>query len=483
MNKINIFVASGNEFIEERKQIIHVLDKLEEIFPHLHLKAKEWEIALPSGSYEGKTIQDEIDPLLEKSAVVLVLFHSKLGKFTVHEYQLACKNNKKVFLYFKTGFSPKNNKELRLYRKVLFFKMKVEKENKVNFKEYDSLERFETLLKDDLALYLAQEYGRKEDSEEKIPAESVHRMILRGSRAYYEGLRGENGRFRMLHIEDLILSRPDTKEKWVPQPVSSDGDDAEYGQEETVITLLTRWWQGPCQHAIIVGDGGMGKTVSLVRLWETLLIKNFLEVQGAIFQLKPLAAEGNNDGLVPVFIALNEFNQVKEEKRQGFILNYIRENYCDSPTTVEEIWDALKLPVQEGVFKPRFVLLLDGFNEIIVGKKELLLEIKRIMEQCPGVRMVLTSRFDMRGQYQWGNWDLVRLMKLEKEQVESYLQEKKLGLPGQERFLQLIRNPMMLTLLRPPARFKTRTANPLIAVLKSGWRAWASCCGISWKRK
>jgi hypothetical protein len=185
------------------------------------------------------------------------------------------------------------------------------------------------------------------------PVEFFFRQLFDGSRVYYEGLRGEYGRFRMLHIEDMILSRTESREEWVPQPVSSELDA--YGKEETVITLLTRWWQGPCKHAVIVGDGGMGKTVSLV-------------------------------------------------------------------------------------------LLLDGFNEITVEKKELLLEIKRIMEQCPGTRIVLTSRYDMRGQFQWGNWGLVRLMKLEKEQVESYLQEKNLGLPGQARFLELIRNPMMLTL-------------------------------------
>jgi hypothetical protein len=89
-----------------------------------------------------------------------------------------------------------------------------------------------------------------------------------------------------------------------------------------------------------------------------------------------VAAGGNNDVPVPVFIALNEFNQVKEENRQGFILNYIRENYCDSSTSIEEIWDAMKQPVPKDAFKPRVVLLLDGFNEITVEKKELLLEIK-----------------------------------------------------------------------------------------------------------
>jgi len=455
--------------------------KLRKIFPALNLEIIQWETDLPSGSYNGKTIQEQIDPLLEKSQIVLVLFYWKLGKFTVHEYQMALQKKKKIFLYFKKGFSPENKTENEQYGQVLDFKDKVEKENKVLFRQYNTVGEFEKFLKDDLTLYLSQEYGRKQDSEEKARAVPVHQRILRGSRAYYEGLTGEKGRFRMLHIEDLILSRTETKDKWVPQPIS--GEDEKFNKDETVVTLLPRAWKQSHKHAVIVGDGGMGKTVSLVRLWESLLIKSFLggpDASRAIFQKSPLAAGGsrllhpihgrggfqhsnsvsnlkgslrrrvaaggNNDVPVPVFIALNEFNQVKEEKRQGFILNYIRENYCSSAASIDEIWEAMKQPEPKDAFKPHIALLLDGFNEITVEKKELLLEIRRIMEQCPGTRIVLTSRFDMRGQYQWGNWSLVRLLKLEKVQVESYLQEKNLGIPGQARFLQLIGNPMMLTL-------------------------------------
>jgi WD40 repeat protein len=275
---------------------------------------------------------------------------------------------------------------------------------------------------------------------------SLYRRLIDGSKKYYRVLTGENGRFRMLRIEDLILSRTDTKEHWLTQPVH--GEDEVSNKDETVINLLPRLWEQSLKHAVIVGEGGMGKTVSMVRLWQILLEREANETD------KP----------VPVFIALNEFNQVSEEKRRGFILNYIHENYCDSSTTIEEIWDAMKHPEKEGTlsieeiwdtikhpekkgtFKPRIVLLLDGFNEITVEKRELLLEITRIMEKCPGTRLVLTSRYDMRGRYQWGNWNLVRLLKLEKTKVESYLQEKNLGIPGQARFLELMGNPMMLSL-------------------------------------
>jgi len=103
------------------------------------------------------------------------------------------------------------------------------------------------------------------------PLPFLRQMLLQGSLTYYQALTGENGRFRRLHIEDLLLTRPDTKSRWVPQPVSLEEENNCSQTDETVISLLPRLWNRPVEHAVIVGEGGMGKTVSLVRLWETYL--------------------------------------------------------------------------------------------------------------------------------------------------------------------------------------------------------------------
>jgi hypothetical protein len=57
----------------------------------------------------------------------------------------------------------------------------------------------------------------------------------------------------------------------VPQPVSIEEGKNSSHTDEMVITLLPRLWNGSCEHGVIVGAGGMGKTVSLVRLWKTYL--------------------------------------------------------------------------------------------------------------------------------------------------------------------------------------------------------------------
>jgi hypothetical protein len=194
-------------------------------------------------------------------------------------------------------------------------------------------------------------------------------------------------------------------------------------------------WKLKVKHAVIVGEGGMGKTVSLVQWWENLL--------GA-------GDAGEKSNPVPVFIALNDFNQVSEAKREGFILESISKNYGLGKTSPGQIESLMKTPLQHGEgFIPSMVLLLDGFNEITVEKRPLLIELNRLAEQFPGVQVIITGRLDMRGNFNWSHWHPVRLKELEDDQVDRYLREHAAAgtaVPGKGRLGNLIKNPMMLTL-------------------------------------
>jgi hypothetical protein len=74
-------------------------------------------------------------------------------------------------LYFKTGFSPKDKNEYEIYGKVLDFKNFIEKENRVIFKEYSNMDKFENLIRKDLNVYLNQEYRFNKVIEEKTTLE------------------------------------------------------------------------------------------------------------------------------------------------------------------------------------------------------------------------------------------------------------------------------------------------------------------------
>jgi WD40 repeat protein len=280
----------------------------------------------------------------------------------------------------------------------------------------------------DILSILEWQFGNK---AVEPPLPFLRQMLIQGSQSYHQKLTGETGRFRRLHIEDLLLTRSYTETEWVPQPVSIEEEKNSSHTHETVITLLPRLWNRSCEHVIIVGEGGMGKTVSLVRLW-----KSYLE-----------RFESGSDDPIPVFIALNEFNH-RTNSTGDFILSLIAKSYLDDEglkNALNKLFKARRQRV-DGINIPSVVLLLDGFNEITVEKRELLLELNYLTEQCPGIQVVITSRYDIRGNFNWGHWNLVKLKELEEEKVKKYLQGRGMAVPGQERLRGLLRNPMMLTL-------------------------------------
>lgn len=255
----------------------------------------------------------------------------------------------------------------------------------------------------------------------------LHQMLFTGSRRHYEALRGENGRFCHLAISDIIIQEP--KKAWIDSTVAEDYDESESkqgkiaGANRKLRYSIPRLWIEGGKHTVLKGEGGMGKTVSLVRLWDELTR-----------QYDPARP-------VPVFIQLNEINTVPEEKRIDFILSTIRRNYFNSKVGEEDILQLLIKPRE----LPAAVLLLDGFNEVTVDNKELLIQVKKLMEQARGVQVVITSRYDMREVYGWEHLHLLELAGLEEAQMREYLQERKIKMPG-GRLAGLLRNPMMLTL-------------------------------------
>src|SRR4051812_9584748 len=107
--KVKIFIASSGELKEERTESILLVNELGKHYPHLDLEAVLFEFDTPSGNVLfKKRIQDGINPKLEESHIAVVMFYTKAGEFTLEEMDLALKNDKKVFVYFKEGFTPKS---------------------------------------------------------------------------------------------------------------------------------------------------------------------------------------------------------------------------------------------------------------------------------------------------------------------------------------------------------------------------------------
>jgi tetratricopeptide (TPR) repeat protein len=225
MQTIKIFLASSGELRSERDGVFKIVADVNKQHTHLHLEVVEWELDLPSGNYEGKRIQDAINPLLSECQIAYVLFYSKAGQFTVEELTLAQKKCDKTFVYFKTGFSTTDRAKYKLYDEVLEIREQLNKANQLIFKEYDDLTRFELHFKDDLNKYLQAHHAPN------TTAVATHTPPLHSD----------------------ITRLPDLHPHFV-------------GRKAELDLLHDAWHQGTTNMVQFVAPGGTGKTM-LVTYW------------------------------------------------------------------------------------------------------------------------------------------------------------------------------------------------------------------------
>ncbi len=153
---IKIFIASSNELIKERKNCILIINQLNKSHKHLVLEPVEWEYDLIHSNYpEHKNIQAAINPLLKECTLGVFIFYSKIGKYTKEEFEYANAENKKLFTFFKLGFSPKKH-ELVAYSNLLEFKESLN--DILLYKEYTDLDDFEKQFYSTLNLYLSESH-------------------------------------------------------------------------------------------------------------------------------------------------------------------------------------------------------------------------------------------------------------------------------------------------------------------------------------
>lgn len=258
---------------------------------------------------------------------------------------------------------------------------------------------------------------------------SIVEKLREGSRKYFQKLRNLDGRFCHLDISELLFS-----------DVQAQLLDAVVGIEDQKLSLkksLEYLWTRSCKHAVIVGEGGMGKTVSMLQFWEDCINNS-----------SPLTP-------IPVFLPLNEYNNSPKDQLEldNYIINKIGQKYLGkehlSEAEEETIYKLLDSPFSTGkMYIPSIILLLDGFNEVTVGNKMLLVEINKLVRNFEGLQLIITSRYDMRYNFNWVDFCKLQLMDLDEIQIKQYLREKTSKEVGEldDRKLKLLGNPMMLTI-------------------------------------
>lgn len=154
---LKIFIASSAEVKDERDECVQICNRLENAHQHLFIKPVLWEFNIPHSNYPGHTnIQDAINQSeLKDCPVVLFIFFSKIGKYTIEEFNYAIANNKRVFVYFKQGFSPIID-TIETYNELLKFQQSLN--DTLLYEKYKDLTDFRGQLYTNLNLYLSQTY-------------------------------------------------------------------------------------------------------------------------------------------------------------------------------------------------------------------------------------------------------------------------------------------------------------------------------------
>ncbi|GAB3224023.1 NACHT domain-containing protein [Algoriphagus aestuariicola] len=242
--------------------------------------------------------------------------------------------------------------------------------------------------------------------------------LREGSSKYLEKLSQE--RFCYARIEELLPGTDSGKLM---------STEVEVAKKRMLLTTAVREKRKDTgkPHVLLLGDGGMGKTTSLLHLWESMLT----------CQEDP----------IPVFIALNEYNHARKGEQKNYLTWYIARHYLGvkdpDPYLVEDqLWKLLQVnPTGE---QPEIILLLDGFNEVSSDQTELLEELSWA-SKAKNVQIVLTSRYVETQRFIWvQHMEEVRLLPLEEDLIRQYLATIHLDYPEDRRLKSVLTNPMML---------------------------------------
>lgn len=203
------------------------------------------------------------------------------------------------------------------------------------------------------------------------------------------------------------------------------------GQVSPLVQLIRSTWRAfGWKNLMLVGEGGIGKTVAMLDAAKALSEKGTAAVYIPLHMLPFYNFPGS------------------------FIRTYIERTVLRGSSN---LWSDLEALISEECVNnvPRLVLLLDGWNEISEKRinaswlsdilKE---EIETAIEPCSGIQVVIAGRTRMDSSTSWYRpWAYSKVQRLNRDRIVGYLNSCKVGIPEQDDPIwDVISNPLMLTL-------------------------------------
>lgn len=229
-----------------------------------------------------------------------------------------------------------------------------------------------------------------------------------------------------------MFSENDSSEYLFPPLISDNNVYMSCVENDTVISPLELAIKNIDKNLIIVGNGGVGKSFSLYLLWKKSLIYKNKKI---------------------IYIPLNEYNKWKQKE---FLPVKICKVYFENNREKydkffnNEITDSNK----------EIVIVLDGFNEIIRNEKEIILNEIKEFAQNRNVKVIITSRYDIRNYYGFTNFNILQVDELKDHQIDMYFKEKEMDIKKiSPNLRKVFRIPMMLLLYSETVEIVERDKN------------------------
>lgn len=129
MKTIKIFLASSDELTDDRNAFGNLVRRLDKIYEKRGIRIELFEWEDYDAAYNDRRKQDEYNDQIKSSDMFLALFHTKVGKFTIEEFNVATEEFKKhaspkVYTYCKDlKEGEQESPELTEFKKRLFNEM------------------------------------------------------------------------------------------------------------------------------------------------------------------------------------------------------------------------------------------------------------------------------------------------------------------------------------------------------------------------
>lgn len=222
--------------------------------------------------------------------------------------------------------------------------------------------------------------------------------------------------FQLMKIDDRLFPNAQTKQKHIKLEALDSNDKL-----KTVRDIIKEsWGKGEKNHLMIEGDGGIGKTVTLLSIPD---------------------AEKFAPHYVPaIYIPLHELYNGEDP-----IEHYVKKKILKNKENLyQQLLDLIDQPWDRG---PRLLLLLDGFNEISPDQREPIGKDIVYWSEFSGIQIITSSRYDIHTYVALGdNYSALKLQALSDTTVKEFLKSKDIPIPTNEAVKKLITTPLMLTL-------------------------------------